>query len=194
MIKQNKEVKMKNKLIIVPIICFLLCGCNNYRELNSIAIITGVSIDKIDNKYEVGFLIANSPKEQTSSKEGEARTTVYKAKAPSIAEAIQHIDYESPKKLYFGHINIVIISEKIGKEGFLKTADFLLRHPETRKKFFIMQAKDSNPSDILKIVSPLESFPSGSIATLLKSTKDTEGVLEITDYTSFISKILENGY
>ena len=185
---------MKNKFLLLFIITLFLCGCDNYRELNNIAIITGVSLDKVEDKYEVGLLIANSPKQQTSSKEGEAQTTVYTAKGSSIASAIQHIDYKSPKKLYFGHINVVIISEAIGKEGFLETADFLLRYPETRKKFFLMQSKDCKPKDILKIVSPLESFPSQSIATLLKSTRDTEGVLEVIDYSTFISKILENGY
>ena len=83
--------------------------------------------------------------------------------------------------------NVVIISEEIGKEGFLKIADFLMRYPETRKQFFLMQAKDCKAKDILKMVSPLESFPSQHIASLLKSNRHTESVTDIVDYASFIS-------
>ena len=185
---------MKNKILIIIIILFLLCGCGNYRELNNIAIVTGVAIDKVDDNYELSILIANSPKTQTSSKEGEAQTTVYTAKGKTISKAFQNLDYKSPKTLYLGHINVVIISEKIGKEGFLNSADYLLRHYESRKRFFLMQAKDDKPKDILKIVSPLESFPSQSIATLLKSNKDVQSIVETVDYSTFVSRILEKGY
>lgn len=171
-----------------------MCGCGNYRELNDVAIITGVSIDKIGDEYELGFLIANSPKTQTSSKEGEAQTTVYSAKGQTISGAAEHIEYKSPKKLYFGHINVVIISESIAKDGFFDVADYFLRHFESRKKFFLMQAKDEKPKNILKIISPLESFPSQSIATLLKSNQEAQSVVETVDYSTFVGRILEKGY
>ena len=101
------------KFILIVILSFCLTGCGNYRELNDMAIATGVSIDKIGDKYELGFLIANSPKVETTSKEGEAQTTVYTASGKTIALAASNLDYKSPKKLYFGHINVVIISEEI---------------------------------------------------------------------------------
>jgi len=184
---------MKKKLLLL-IFILLLSGCGNYRELNNMAIVTGVGIDKIDDKYELSFLIANSPKSQTSSKEGEAQTTVYSAKGKTLSEASGRINYRSPKQLYFGHINVIIISEDIGKDGFFKISDYFLRHYESRKKFFLMQSKKDKPKDILKIVSPLESFPSGSIATLIKSNQETQSVVETVDYSSFIERILEKGY
>ncbi len=182
------------KFILIVILSFCLTGCGNYRELNDMAIVTGVSIDKIGDKYELGFLIANSPKVETTSKEGEAQTTVYTASGKTIALAASNLDYKSPKKLYFGHINVVIISEEIGKEGFFKVADYFLRHYESRKRFFLMQSKDNKAKEILKTISPLESFPSQSIASLLKSNKEAQSVVESVDYSTFTSRILEKGY
>ncbi|MBQ9011765.1 MAG: Ger(x)C family spore germination protein [Bacilli bacterium] len=184
---------MKNKILITLLLCFCLCGCNNYRELNDMAIITVVSIDKTDDKYELSFLVANARNSQTTSKEGEAQTTVYSGKGNTLLEAAEHIDFKSPKKLYLGHINVVIISEQIGKEGFLKVSDFLMRYPETRKQFFLMQTRDCKAKDVLQMVSPLESFPSQHIASLLKSNRDSESVTQITDYATFVSKTLEKG-
>lgn len=184
---------MKNKLFVLLFVCFFLCGCGNYRELNEMSIITAVAVDKSDDDYKVSFLIANSQKAQTSPKEGESQTAVYSAKGKSMIRAFKKIDEKSPKKIYFGHINVVIISEDVAKEGFLEIADILFRFPETRKQFYVAQARNCDAKDILKIVSPLESFPSQGIATLLKSTNYTQSSTADIDYASFINQIIEIG-
>lgn len=181
------------KKIILFIICLTICGCNDYAELNKLSIVTAAAIDKNKNKYEVTLLIANSPKQDTSAKEGEAKTTVYKAKGKTIAEAIKSIDLKTPKQLYFSHINVVVISEEIGKEGFLKIADWLIRHPQTRNRFYLIGINKDKASDVLKIISPLESFPSQSIATLIESNKNGSKIGNSASYSNFIGKILETG-
>ncbi len=184
---------MKNKLFILLAFCLLLCGCGNYRELNDLSIVTGVAIDKNDDGYRLSFLIANSQKAQTSSKEGEAQTTVYSGTGENLTAAVKAIDAKSSKQLYYGHINVVVISEEVGKDGFLKIADTLLRDPETRKQFNILQAKDSTAEEILKIVSPLETFPSQNIAELIKSNQVTQSFSAEVNYSLFVGKIVDEG-
>ena len=123
-------------IIITFIIAITLTGCGGYEELNNLSIVTAVAFDKTDDEYELSFLIANSPKAQTSAKEGEAKTTVYTGKGKTIAEASKDIEQIVPKQIYLGHINVVVISEDIAEDGFLKIADWLLRNPQTRKKFY----------------------------------------------------------
>ena len=187
---------MKKLILIITtlIISVTLTGCGGYEELNNLSIVTAVAFDKTDDEYELSFLIANSPKAQTSSKEGEAKTTVYTGKGKTIAEASKDIEQIVPKQVYLGHINVVVISEDIAKDGFLKIADWLLRNPQTRKKFYLLQAKDEKAKNILKIVSPLESFPSQSIATLIESNSETKSIATSITYSNFISQILEKGY
>ena len=129
---------MKNKIFVLLLLCLCLCGCGNYRELNQIAIITGIGIDKKDGEYEISLLIANAGKSETTPKEGESQPTVYSGKGESLVEATKEVDRKTPKQLYFGHVNVVLISEKIAKEGFLNVADWLLRNPESRKKFYLL--------------------------------------------------------
>ena len=187
---------MKKLILIITtlIISATLTGCGGYEELNNLSIVTAVAFDKTDDEYELSFLIANSPKAQTSAKEGEAKTTVYTGKGKTIAEASKDIEQIVPKQVYLGHINVVVISEDIAKDGFLKIADWLLRNPQTRKKFYLLQAKDEKAKNILKIVSPLESFPSQSIATLIESNSETKSIATSITYSNFISQILEKGY
>ena len=182
------------KKIIIILICLTLCGCNDYAELNKLSLVTAAAIDKNKDKYEVTLLIANSPKNDTSSKEGEAKTTVYKAKGKTVSEAIKEIDKKTPKELYFSHINVVVISEEIGKEGFLKVADWLIRNPKTRNRFYLVGVNKNKASDVLKIISPLESFPSQSIATLIESNKNSRSIGDTASYSNFIGRIIETGY
>lgn len=181
------------KKILLLFICLTLFGCTDYAELNKLSIVTAVAIDKEDD-YKMTVLIANSPKAQTTSKEGEAKTTVYSGKGKTIAEAIKTIDKKSPKQLYFSHVNVVIISNKIGKDGFLKVADWLMRNPQTRNRFYLMQINDNKASNVLKIISPLESFPSQSIATLIESSQNAKATGDTASYSNFIGRILEEGY
>ena len=76
---------MKKIILLLAsfIITITLTGCNGYEELNNLSIVTAVAFDKTDDEYELSFLIANSPKAQTSAKEGEAKTTVYSSKGKS---------------------------------------------------------------------------------------------------------------
>ena len=185
----------KTILIIITIILTIsLSGCSGYDELNKLSIVTAVAFDKTDDEYELSFLIANSPKSQTSSKEGEAKTTVYSGKGKTVTEAVKEIEQISPKQIYLGHINVVIISEDIGEDGFLKISDWLIRNPQTRKKFYLLQAKDVSAKNIIKIVSPLESFPSQSIATLIESNAQSKATASSVTYSKFIGKILEKGF
>ena len=181
-------------LFIIFILTFCLSGCGNYAELDKLSIVTAVAFDKKDDQYELSFLIANSPKAQTSNKEGEAKTTVYSGIGKTIPQAAQAIDQISPKQIYFGHINVVVISEDIAKEGFFKISDWLIRNPQTRKKFYLLQAKDVSAKNILKIVSPLGSYPSQSIATLIESNEKSKSIATSVSYSNFIGKALEKGY
>lgn len=181
------------KILLVISLCFILTGCGNYAELDKLAIVTGVAIDKDGDDYEISYLVANSPKGQTSSKEGEAKTTVYSGTGETIPDAAMIIEQKSPKKIYLGHVNVVIISEEIAKDGFFKVADWLFRNPETRKQFYLLLAKDEKAKNIIKIISPLESFPSQSIATLLESNRDSKSASTTTTYNNFVGYVLEQG-
>ena len=134
------------KLIILPII-LLLTGCWNYYELNNLAICTGIAIDKIDNKYEVTYLISNAKKNETSSKDGEAGTTTYNGTGETIQEAINDLQIKMPFEPYSGHLVVAVISDEIAKEGLENILDYLARDTESRN-FFYMSAHETENSAV----------------------------------------------
>lgn len=186
---------MKKLGLILTLFLIILCisGCYNYHELENLAIVTGMSIDKQDGEYTIGVLVANSKKQEASSKEGESQTIVYEGKGNSVMEAFYNIDLESPKQLYIGHLAIVLIDENIAKNEIEKISDILIRSPESRKNFYVAVAKDVKASDILKITSPLESYPSESVSMNLKNASTYQGISTDLTYSEFIASMLTTG-
>ena len=187
---------MKKKFCFVlfaTIILTCFTGCFNYRELENLAIVTGLSIDKKDGEYIVGTLIANSKKQEASSKEGQSQSIVYEGRGKSIMEAFYDIDLESPKQLYIGHLTVAIIDESIAKNEIEKISDILIRSPESRKNFYVLIAKDAKAIDVLKITTPLESFPSQNISMNLKNTSTYQGISTDLTYSEFIASLLTTG-
>lgn len=184
---------MKWKMIIALSFCFFLTGCWNYRELSDLSITTGISFDKEDDNYKVSMLISNAQKIQGNSKEGESQTIVIEAEGKTIMEAIKNIELKSPKEIYIRHLLVVSVSEEVAKEGLTKVLDYLFRDPQSRKMFFLVLARDCKAKDTLKILSPLEAFPSQSIAINIEETYDLQAIITKVTYNSFLKDLLEPG-
>lgn len=182
-----------NKKILIIFIVFLLTGCWNYKELNSLAISTAMAIDKVDDEYEVSILIANSKKSQVSSKEGESQTIVYSGKGKSLSKALKEIDLKNPRQTYIGHLSVIIVSEDVAKEGMLGMLDLLLRNSESTKRFYLAVAKDVKAKDIVSILSPLETFPAQNIATNISVSKESQAVSTAIIYSKFIENLIKKG-
>lgn len=184
---------MKWKILFILCCSFLLTGCWNYRELNELSIVTGMSIDKREEQYVVGLLISNAKKTQGESKEGESQTIVLNGKGHTILEAIKDVGLSSPKELYFQHLLVLVVSEDIAKEGVYPILDYLFRDSQSRKTFYFILAKDTEAIDTLKIVTPLESFPSQNIAVNINQTTKLQAIITDTTYNSFLRDLLMLG-
>lgn len=183
-----------NKKLLIILIVFLLTGCWNYQELNALAITTAMAIDLTDDgEYEVSILIANSKKSQSTSQESESQTVIYSGVGETITEALKEIDLLNPRQIYISHISIVIISEDIAYEGIADSLDFLLRDSESTKRFQMAIARDTKAKDIIKIVSPLESFPAQSVADNIKVSNESQAKSSSMLYSNFIYLLLEKG-
>lgn len=186
---------MKIKLLVLCCITFLLCGCWNYNELNQIAIVTalGIDKDKKENTYQISATISNAHGTQSNTKEGQSQTVIIEGKGHTISEALNDIDLQSPKEIYLGSLNVIIFSEDVAKEGVNKIADFLMREPESRKKFYLLVTQDEKASDVLQILSPLEALPSQNIASNILEATNYQAVVADINYSDFIRTLIEPG-
>lgn len=183
----------KIKIFLFLVAALLLTGCGNYRELNDLAITTGIAFDIKDDQYIVSYMIANSNKAETDSKDSETKITVYEGKGNTISSAYKDLNSKNPKIPYIGHLEVVIISEDLAKKGMLEALDFLMRNPESRKEFYIVLSKNVEAGTLLKTLAPLESFPSQNIAEIIKSNKDDQSTIVMQKYSAVITNMIDEG-
>ena len=180
------------KLLLLPLI-FLMCGCWNYKELNNLAMITGIAIDKIDNDYHVTLLISNSKKQTNDSDKPQASTAAYEGSGKTMYEAISNASANISKEGYLGHLTILVLSEEIASYDMSNIIDFLFRYPQIRNEFQLILAKNSKASDVLKVTTPLESFPSLNVSENLKNTNRRQGIIYTVNFNEFVKMFVESG-
>jgi len=164
---------MVRKLLMILLLCILLIvtGCWNRRELNELAIATGMGIDKQGEQYKVSVQVV-VPSE-IAAKKGLGRTPVvlYSAVGDSVFEAIRKMTTESPRKIYIAHLRILILGEKLASEGIGKSLEFLTRDSEARSDFFIAVSKESKAEDVLKVLTTLDSIPANMLFSSLETSQ-----------------------
>lgn len=185
----NKKITI---IIFITLISLLSTGCWNYRELSDIAIITGVGIDKEDNDYKVSLLISNTTDSVSSSEIG-AKATIITGKGSNINEAFDDARLKSSKDIYVGHISLLLISEEIARDGIYDIIDPVFRDPESIKKVNLVIIKNTTSNDVLKILSPLDMYPSQNIILNIENTILTVGTSYNTHVSDFIYRIINYG-
>lgn len=177
---------MRKFIFLIPLI-FLLTGCYNYRELNDLAIISGVSISKNNDNYNITVEVVNPKKEQDTSSGKEPDYVIYEGTGKSMQEAFRNIVKESPQKLYGAQIDLLIIDEKTAKEGLDEILDFFARDPEVRSEFYVVISKND---EALKVISPLVNLSSKNIINSLESTNTYMGIVNLVTYHELLSNYI----
>lgn len=162
------NIMIKQKAVYL--LCFMmliLTGCWNRIEINDLAIVTGIGIDKGDNgeiELSVQIII---PKGQNVGQEGKS-TIVEVGTGKTITDAISKIQQKISRTLFMGHNSVFFISEEIAKEGISNYIDVFARHPFKRLRTYLFVTKNK-AVDLLKVTPDLERSSSEVAREFVKS-------------------------
>lgn len=184
----------KIKLLIILGIIFTLTGCYNYRELNQLAITSAIGIDKHDDEYQVSIQVMNTQKQGNdgTSTGDQPKFITYKEKGKTLQSAFRNIVLESPRRLYANHISLLVISEEVAKEGLPDVLDLLFRDTESRKQFIVLLSKNSESSDVLEVLTPLETLNAKNITDSVMADSKFLGVSEEVTYEQLMDSYLNS--
>lgn len=171
------------KKILIILLIFLLSGCYNYKELNKIAIVSSVAIDKQDNEYLVSAQVMNAKSEDESES---SKIIVYEEKGKTVNEALRNMTKKSPRMLYGGHIGKLVISEEIAKEGIINVIDIFQRLTEVKDEFTITIAKGIDAGKVVKIMTNPEDVP----AEYVKFTIENADIESALTYSSKLDEFV----
>lgn len=160
---------------LLCICAVFLTGCWDQRELNTIALVMALGLDKTKGKegYRVSYEVVNPT--EISGKTGTGRTTpvtVYSSSGSTIFEALRNGAEVSPRQLMISHINLIVIGEELAKEGVHGILDFFERDDEGRLTSNLVIARDVKAEEVLKTLTPIEKIPAlaikGKLETMAK--------------------------
>lgn len=133
---------MREQFMLVRMLVILLCaallpGCWNRIELNELAITAATSIDRKGNDWLVSFQVVipssiSSGIGITGGGAG-APVNVYSTVGKTIREANSRSFFESPRKLYFAHNRVMVVSEETARRGLNPILDVYLRNTDARE-------------------------------------------------------------
>jgi spore germination protein KC len=155
-------------LAIIPI----LTGCWNRIEVNDIAIVTATGIDKLDNddirlSLQVGIPATIGLSGAGGSNGKRNSTFTVSESGETISDAYRKIQEKMSRRIFLSHSRVLIIGEKLARDGVAHIIDFFARYQDPRLNAFIMFTR-GEASDILKNKSLIEKIPSEETRELIK--------------------------
>lgn len=186
--KAKKLVLITFIIIMCPLI---LCGCWNYVEIDNLAIVTGISIDKnmVTNKYIVTSEVITT---QMSGASSIISSELYRSEGDSILAAVRNTIEKTGLKLFWSDAKVVIISNSIAVEGVIPVIDWLNRSSDTRPDIWMLISKEDSASEILKSKVKLNGVTSFLLNETMKSGKTLSKFSDSRVWT-FVAEISSKG-
>jgi len=158
-------------MCILLSLSLLLTGCWDRRELNELAITLAMGIDKVDDEYRLTAQVVVPSEVSMQASTGRSAVTLFQATGETIYEAFRKMTKDSPRKIYPGHLRMLVIGEDLAREGLAESLELLSRDWELRSDFYVVIAKEKNAAEILNVTTTLEAIPANKMFSTLKTSE-----------------------
>ncbi|RRN67020.1 Ger(x)C family spore germination protein [Peribacillus simplex] len=171
----------KRLVLLLMLICTTFTsGCWDKKELNEMAIVSAVGVDKNkEGKLVATFQIIN-PSNVAGALQGGGGTnppiSIYRASGDNILEMDSVASTKISRDMYFAHANLIVISEEIAKEeGINAIFDAFERSPEFRATTRIVIARGVKARNIVETLTSIDKVTAEKIIRTIESTEKQQG-------------------
>ncbi|MDF2679829.1 MAG: Ger(x)C family spore germination protein [Brevibacillus sp.] len=165
----------RTALVLTIVLCVLtVSGCWDRREVNDIAIVIAMAIDKEPNgmiRLSVQVpLVSNlgGPSGGGGGTSGNKSYYVDSAVGKTMRDAHNKIQSRMSRHLYYAHHRIIVIGEQLARDGFRESLDIISRFPENRLTAYIVMTKGRAIS-LLEAQPQFERFSGEAMRELVKA-------------------------
>jgi len=184
---------MKKYTFVLLILSLVLTGCWDRRELNEIAITLALGIDKVDEEFQLTAQVVVPSEVSMKQSSGRSTVTLFQATGETIFEAFRKMTIDSPRKIYPGHLRMLVIGEELAKAGVGESLDLLSRDWELRSDFYVVVAKDKTAAEILNVTTPIESIPANKMYNTLKTSEENWAVTKGVTLDELLGDLITDG-
>lgn len=146
----------KFKLLFLLLVPLLLTGCYDRKELDDLAYVIAIGIDKgegknLDITYQVSIPLKLSGTESSTGKEN---YTTYTVSAPSLYLGNSIVNTQTSKEINLANVKLIIYSEELAKEDLSGHISELMANVDIRPKTTIAIC-EGKTKDFLSNLSPV---------------------------------------
>lgn len=181
------------RIALILALSLMTAGCWDRKELNELAITSATGFDVEDNQWIISYQVIipssiSSGMGGAGSSSGRSPVTVYSSKGRTIREAVAHSLLESPRRLYFAHNRVMVVSERAAKIGLSPILDVYFRQPDSRETVNMVITKGS-PKRILEQLMPTSRISGQGIQEIISLESENGSLLpsvKVYEYASAI--------
>jgi len=180
------QVEFAGVRMIKKTICFILiislslslCGCWNNFEVESLAIVIGVGIDKADDgqmQVTAEVLKPNRGNQAGGSAGGGGSgrsSIVYTVEGATLFDAVRNFIAKTGKRLYWDDVQVVVIGESYAKGGITDMLDFFQRDQQINLKADVIIAKGLKAKEIFEAEPDLDKTVATQIDDAMLNTNN----------------------
>lgn len=189
---------MKNRCIVLfflLLLFLLLTGCWDRRELDNIAIVSGMAIEQGEDKaFTLTVEAINASELNPSLSKGLAPTITFTLSGLTMGELLNKMNIEGTRELNFSHARTLVIDEKLAREeGVSRFLQFLEKSGQVRNDFQIIIAKDVSAKDLITTTYPVQKVPSMKMFQQFETLREQWGGVPESTLTDFVLSLTSPG-
>jgi len=173
--KYSVKIAMLAVSFMLPL---LLTGCWNNRDLTEINIVSAFGIDRTEDGKVLltAQVVEPAAIQSTASGKGKGGGTqpkpvfVESYEGETVFEAIRGMLSIVDKRLFLSTARVLILGERLSKDGINEVLDFFQRDHEVEYKMDVLVARNATPKEILEMETDIDSIPAVYIKGKVKST------------------------
>lgn len=146
---------MRIKFCLILILIIFITGCTSRPvELNNIGIVEAIALDRDSDTSNIIFttqIIRPSALNKDSPNTRESTVEITTTKGKTIFEAIQNITQVLDRKAFLAHTKVIIISERLAKDGLTSLLDYFSRQRELRMYTWLCIARNTESRELLSV-------------------------------------------
>lgn len=167
---------MGRRLALAALCLLPVAGCWSRIEVNDLAIVSSLGIDRADGgNLQVWVQVINPARAGAAPGAGagigngrQAPVATYTASGRTLLEATKNAQLEIPRRIFWAHMRVVVIGERLAREGVRPVIDALTRQREFRLTDYVFVIRGS-PGDYMQTLVDLERVPAEHVAEIARS-------------------------
>lgn len=179
---------MKKLIILFMPLLFLLNACSTATEIDKLMIVSGMSVDRNDDGYDVVTQIVN----MKNSDQNELSPILLDTNGRTIVDALSKLPGLEGQRLYFTHTQVILLSSDYVKSAGVEHLINLINNEPRFRSSVNVAITEGKASDVIATepkTDPISCF------SITDSIKESAKMLRAPDipYYQFLNETLETG-